>query len=126
MSWRETAARIAGNVARSEPTKPPKPPDVDVLSVLAVQDQPAFERSSLELTEAQQTRRMRLLAMLDANPDRRLVALSEDAQDGLNVLIAIGIRSVATAEYLIPKSKWDGILFIEQLDKHCQSGGEPH
>lgn len=114
MTWRERAAAILANEAGSEPAKPTKPPIIEVLQVLQVP--PPVLSGEIEAGEA---RRLRTLAMLDANPGARYAVLTDMHADPEAVIVALAIRDRATCELRIPRAKWDGVLFLELLERHA-------
>jgi hypothetical protein len=66
-----------------------------------------------------EARRQRVLAMLLENPGITYAAVTDTQADPDNVILALAVRGRATCELLIPRAKWDGVLFLERLDKHC-------
>lgn len=72
--------------------------------------------------DAVEDRRNRVLAALEANPQKKIAALADVEADPRNVIVTLAIRSCATCELAIPREKWDGVLFLELLDRHCASG----
>ncbi len=67
---------------------------------------------------AAEARRRRLLAMLDAQPGARYAVLTDTQADPEAVIVALAIRGRATCELRVPREKWDGVLFLELLDRH--------
>jgi len=70
-----------------------------------------------------EARLQKVLSMLDANPDARYAAVTDLRDDPGAVLLTLAIRGVATCEFRIPREKWDGVLFLDLLDRH---GGTIH
>jgi hypothetical protein len=62
----------------------------------------------------------RVSEMLRDNPNAKYAVLSSD---GDPVTLTIGIRGRALCEMSIPRAKWDGVLFMELLERH---GGTNH
>lgn len=70
------------------------------------------------LTPASEVRRQRAIRMLDENPEIRYAAVTDSEIDPENVVLTLAVRGVGTVEVLIPAEKWDGVLFLELLDRH--------
>ncbi len=67
---------------------------------------------------AAEGRRRRVLALLEAHPEAKYAAVSDmQAVPGF-VLLTLAIRDVGTVDLLIPAAKWDGVLFLDLLEKH--------
>jgi hypothetical protein len=66
-----------------------------------------------------EARRQRVLAMLRESPAITYAAVTDADSDPDAVIVALAIRGRATCELLVPRAKWDGMLFIDLLDKHC-------
>ena len=72
---------------------------------------------------AAEARRQRVLAMLAERPGIRYAVVVDDP-DTDPVTVALGIRgamqdgSTVTCELRIPREKWDGVLFLEMLERH--------
>ena len=64
-----------------------------------------------------EARRQRLLAMLAQAPDARHAVLTADDGNG-PVILAIAIRGAATAEFEIERSRYDGMLLLELIERH--------
>jgi len=67
---------------------------------------------------ATETRRQRVLAMLAERPGIRYAALTDATADPEAVLLTLAIRDRATCELRIPREKWDGVLFLDLLERH--------
>lgn len=67
---------------------------------------------------AAEARRQRVLAMLADHPEKRYAALTDMQADREAVILTLAIRGQATCEFQIPREKWDGVLFLELLDRH--------
>jgi hypothetical protein len=65
-----------------------------------------------------EARRQRGLAMLRDNPTITYAAVTDATSDPEAVIVALAIRGRASCELLVPREKWDGMLFIDLLDKH--------
>ncbi len=57
---------------------------------------------------AAEGRQRRVLAMLAERPGVRYA-----------VLLTLAIRGVGTCELAIPRAKYDGVLLLDLIDKHC-------
>jgi hypothetical protein len=99
-------------------TEPPLRPENRLLSVLSVSDPPVLGESAPPQDPRAEARRQALFSMLHAQPTTRIAALSDGETDPGNVLLSIAIRGVATFEMRIAKDKWDGVLFMEMLERH--------
>ncbi len=66
-----------------------------------------------------EARRQRLLAMLAEHPEARYALVTDLESDPEAVILAIAIRGRATCEFQIPREKYDGILLMELIEKHC-------
>jgi hypothetical protein len=77
----------------------------------------------LQFDHAAEARRERVLAMLEASPDAGHVVLTDTEADPASVIVALAIRGRATCELSIPRERWDGVLFLDLLDRH---GGTVH
>ena len=60
-------------------------------------------------------RRQQVLAMLSRQPESTYVFVVEEPSDS-NVIVAVGIRHVATFEMHIPQDRYDPIVFLSFLD----------
>ena len=72
---------------------------------------------------AAETRRQRVLTMLEAYPEACYGAVSDSEAIPGFVLLTLAIRDLATVDLLIPAAKWDGVLFFDLLERH---GGTVH
>jgi hypothetical protein len=65
-----------------------------------------------------EARRTRVLEMLAENPTARYAALTDlDAVPGVVVLTFV-LRGEVTFDLYVPASKWDGVLFLDLLERH--------
>jgi hypothetical protein len=64
-----------------------------------------------------QRRRTEVLALLEALPATRYAVYVEDATTD-PVLVAVGVRNIATFEMEIPQKYYDGIELLELIEKH--------
>lgn len=68
---------------------------------------------------AAEARRQQVLGMLANNPEARYAALTDMQSDPEAVLLTLAVRGRATCDLRIPREKWDGVLFLELLERHC-------
>ena len=68
---------------------------------------------------AAEARRQRVLAMLAERPSVRYAALTDTKAVSGSVLLTLAVRHVGTVELPIPADKWDGVLFLEMLERHA-------
>jgi hypothetical protein len=118
----------------SEPSKPSKAPFepfegmhpvriekkiVDAPAISALRCDTARDATGAPIPDpAMEARRQRVLAMLGDNPTITYAAVTDIASDPDAVIVALAIRGRASCELLVPRAKWDGMLFIDLLDKH--------
>jgi hypothetical protein len=69
---------------------------------------------------AGEARRERVLALLRDSPSARYAVVTDTDSDPDAVIVALAIRGRASCELLVPREKWDGVLFIDLLEKHCR------
>lgn len=62
-------------------------------------------------------RRAKVLAMLEAAPGTRYAVHVADASTD-PVVVAVGIREIATFELEIPHKYYDGMVLLELIEKH--------
>lgn len=73
--------------------------------------------------DAAEARCQRVLALLAEHPEARYATTTDmNAAPGF-ALLTLAIRDRATVELLIPADKWDGVLFLDLLERH---GGTIH
>jgi len=66
-------------------------------------------------------RRQRVLSMLDDNPTAKYAAVTAERSRPGWMTLTIALRTpteIVTTDLLIPIDKWDGIVFIEMLERH--------
>ena len=91
-----------------------------VTSVTSKNDDTAREATGEPIPgPAMEARRQRVLAMLRDSPTITYAVVTDTDSDPDAVIVAMAIRGKASFELLIPRAKWDGVLFIDLLDKHC-------
>ena len=64
-------------------------------------------------------RRERVSAMLQEHPGARYAVLVDDDADPEAAIVTLAIRDLATCELRIPRGKWDGVLFLELLERYA-------
>ena len=62
-------------------------------------------------------RRARVLAMLDADPDRRIAVVAEA---GNPAHVAVAIRGIAVGQLEIAKDRYDAFTLLALLDEHAR------
>ena len=72
---------------------------------------------------AAEARRQRVLAILAEKPGDQRAYLTDMEADPDAVILVLAIRGLGTCELRIPRDKWDGVLFLELLERH---GGTIH
>lgn len=70
-----------------------------------------------------EARRQRVHELLAANPSARYALVTDLESDPEAVILTLAIRGRATCELRIPREKWDGVLFLDLLERH---GGTVH
>ena len=77
------------------------------------------------LTELQrETRRQKVIAMLEAAPGTQRAIYADTDSDPHNVILTVAVRACQqTCELLIPKAKYDPWLLLELIERH---GGMEH
>jgi len=62
---------------------------------------------------------------LPEEPDRFYAVVTDTESDPDAVIVAMTIRGKASFELLIPRAKWDDVLFLELLERHHGTEHEP-
>lgn len=62
-------------------------------------------------------RRLRVLKMLEKNPETRHAFLTDTQADPNNCIVTIAVRGQYSFELEIPKQKYDGFLMLELIEK---------
>jgi hypothetical protein len=75
------------------------------------------------LDRQRETRRQKIIAMLEAAPGTQRAIYVDDASDPENITLTIAVRHPigATCEMLIPRSKYDSWKFLELLERLGQT-----
>ena len=76
------------------------------------------EVASLENPEVY-ARRTRVLEMLQSNPTARYAVLTDLQSDPEAVVLTLAIRGKAICELPIPRKKYDGLLLLDLIERHC-------
>lgn len=67
---------------------------------------------------AAEGRRQRVLTMLAERPGVRYAAITDALAVPGSVMLTLAVRHVGTVELLIPAEKWDGVLFLDLIERH--------
>ena len=89
---------------------------IDLISMLRAANDCAYADLPDPALEA---RRNKVLAMLRESPKIKYAAVTDDQAEHDTVIVTLAIRGRATCELRIPREKWDGVLFLELLERHC-------
>lgn len=68
---------------------------------------------------ATEQRRQRALELLAANSSARYALVTDLESDPEAAIIALAIRGKATCELRIPRDKYDGVLLLDLIERHC-------
>src|SRR5688500_11530814 len=77
--------------------------------------------SQLQREEKEESRRQKVLEMLASNPETQRAVIADQESDPDHVIITIGIRSVATFELMIDKTRFDPFTLLDLIDKQSIS-----
>lgn len=72
------------------------------------------------LDKQRETRRQKVIALLEDSPDIQRAYFTDLDSDPHNVILAIGIRHVATFEMEIDKAKYDPFKLLQLIGQHGQ------
>jgi hypothetical protein len=76
------------------------------------------ETNQTTLLDRQQiARRLKALAILDAEPETQRGIYTDTRSDPDFVILAVAIRNVGTCELAIPRGKYDPMLFLRTLEQ---------
>ena len=67
---------------------------------------------------AAEARRQKVLVMLRESPTVRYAVVTDTQSDPDAVIVAFAIRGRATCELLIPRSRYDGALLLDLIERH--------
>ena len=68
---------------------------------------------------AAEARRQRVQAVLRDSPTVRYAVVTDTDADPDAVIVALAIRGRATCELLIPRDRYDGVLLLDLIERHC-------
>ena len=68
--------------------------------------------------EAQEARRLKVLTLLQSNPETQRAVITDSDSDPQHVILTIAVRSVATFELMIEKTRFDPFQLLELMDAH--------
>lgn len=80
-----------------------------------------LQREAQQQEIQRETRRQKVLAMLEQNPVRHRAIYTDVESDPHNVILAIAVRNCATCEMLISKAKYDPWQLLELIERQSQS-----
>jgi hypothetical protein len=66
-------------------------------------------------------RRQRALEMLADRPAAGYALVTDLESDPEAVIVALAIRGRATCELRIPRDKYDGLLLLDLIERHCET-----
>lgn len=117
---KRTSGRLATAISAISATQAGSAPEsVARIATIAVAN--SQEAETVAPDPAAEDRRQRVLAMLRERPTVRYAVVTDTDSDPDAVIVALAVRGRATCEILVPRAKWDGMLFIDLLDKHCEA-----
>jgi len=109
---REVATVTVATLATVTPINSPS-----VATVASVNVATAIESKPKTLQDQQrEARRQKVIAMLQVAPGTRYAVLVTDASTD-PVVVAVGIREIATFEMEIPHKYYDGMALLELIEK---------
>lgn len=68
--------------------------------------------------KATETRRQKVLELLEAAPENQRAILTDIHSDPDQVILTIAVRHVAVAEMMVPKSRYDPFLILELVEQY--------
>ena len=69
-----------------------------------------------------ETRRQKVIAMLEAAPGTQRAVYADTESDPLNVILTVAVRSCQqTCELMLPKAKYDPWKLLELIERHGQT-----
>lgn len=77
--------------------------------------------SQLQQEAREESRRQKVLDMLASNPETQRAVIADQHSDPDHVIITIGIRSVATFELMLDKSRFDPFTLLDLIDNPSMS-----
>ena len=103
-------------VATHATVSPIHPPSVATVASVNVATETDGKPETLQ-DRQRKARREKVIAMLEAAPGTRYAVLVADASTD-PVVVAVGIREIATFEMEIPHKYYDGMALLELIEKH--------
>ena len=113
---RETGTPANDNSAKAANDGPARDEPLAGLATLSLANPTEAKTESLP-DPAAEGRRQRVLAMLAANPARRLAVVCDGQGDP--VPVAVAIRGKGTCEVLIPAARFDPFALLELVERHA-------
>jgi hypothetical protein len=104
--------KLRNNHATSSPKAAQQPPQKTEVVVA---------QENEEIDEAQEARRVKVLALLQSSPETQRAVIADQDSDPDHVILTIGIRSVATFELMIDKTRFDPFTLLDLIDKQSIS-----
>lgn len=113
----------------SKPSKPPFDPFegthpahiekkiIDDVEISAPPEPSEITKPETLQDRQRETRRQKVLALLEETPDIQRAYCTDTDSDPHHVILAIGIRHVATLEMLIDKAKYDPWRLLELINE---------
>ena len=115
-------------VPNSEPSKPSKVPFEPFEGTGAghieknISDNGSQQKPETLQDRQRETRRQKVIAMLEAAPGTQRAIYTDTESDPHNVILAVAVRACQqTCELLIPKAKYDPWRLLELVERHGQT-----
>lgn len=83
------------------------------------EEEVSHEQSLID--EAVEARRLKVLALLQSNPESARVVIADADSNPNNIILTIALRDVATFEMLVDRAKFDPIEFLDLLGAQDQT-----
>jgi DNA-binding transcriptional MerR regulator len=74
--------------------------------------------AQLQQEAQQEARRLKVLTILEDNPETQRAVITDVTSDPENVIVTVGIKSVSTFELLISKARYDAFQLMSLVDTH--------
>lgn len=104
--------KYSHNAPDTLPTKPSKAPFVG-------SDGSHVGHIEKKIVDAAETRRQKVIAMLEAAPETKRAIYTDIDSDPHNVILTVAVRFCQqTCEMLIPKAKYDPWRLLELIEQH--------
>jgi hypothetical protein len=91
------------------------------IATVAVANPQTHEIVELVSDTEQNTRRQKVLSMLEENPNKQRAVYADTESDQDNVILTIAVRHLATCEMLIPKDRYDPFRLLELIEQYTGS-----